>query len=495
MTRPLPIITMSILLVAACITSRETGESDANDETADSDGDSRVPDESAGSAATDKSASSEGSDEGKMSNSADTSETSDQSDESEVSDTGADAGSDSEGSDAGDESSDSDTFTPDVDDYRGCIKPNHVSEQELNATVLDFYHYWQQEYVRPAGSTDNGYYIASSGETGSSDGTITVSEAQGFGMIITALMAENANSENDRAREIFDGLYRFFKDHPSDVSDDLMAWEVLGDGQGGEQDKKSSTATDGDIDIAYGLLLAHSHWGSSGNIDYLSAALRVLDALPGNNIGRDTKRTTLGSWNDENQYHTRASDWMTGEFNAFAEATGDAYWNDVVDTTYSIAQTMVETYSPGTGLVPDFVVHEDPQPAEPNFLEFEYDGEYYNNSCRVPLRIMTDVRHYETKYAIEWMMRVAHWIDEKTEGDPSKIVGGYYIADGSEIRDKQFPAFTAPLIAAATISADYQDFVNDGWDIISQWRTNYYNDSVNLLAMIQISGKWWKPEF
>lgn len=403
---------------------------------------------------------------------------------------------DNVGSDTGDGSDgdDSDVYMPNVDDYSGPIKPSHVSQDELDETVLDFYRYWKDEYVKPAGSTENGYYIASSGETGATEGTITVSEAQGFGMIITALMARNANSEDDDAREIFDGLYRFVKDHPSNASDDLMSWEVLGDGEGGEQDKSSSTATDGDIDIAYGLLLAHSHWGSSGDIDYLDAALRVIDALPGHNVGEDTKRTTLGSWDNEKRYRTRPSDWMTGEFNAFAEATGDAYWDEVVHTTYSVAETMIESYSLRTGLIPDFVVDEDPQPAEPNFLEFDYDGEYYNNSCRVPLRIMTDVRHHESEFAIEWMMRLAHWVHEKTDGDPSKIVGGYYIADGEEIREKQFPAFTAPFVAAATISADYQDFVDEGWDIISVWRTNYYNDSINLLSMMQISGSWWKPE-
>lgn len=393
------------------------------------------------------------------------------------------------------ETDDAAPFTPNVADYTGTIKPSHVSQADMDAVVLDFYRYWKTAYVTPAGSTENGYYIASSGETGATTGTVTVSEAQGFGMIIVALMARNDPSEDDEAHEIFDGLYRFVKDHPSSAHDSLMSWEVLGDGEGGEQDKASSTATDGDIDIAYGLLLAHSHWGSSGDIDYLSAAAEIIAALPGHNVGADTKRTTLGSWDNEKRYRTRTSDWMTGEFNAFAEATGDDYWHEVVETTYAVAQHMVDTYSPDVGLVPDFVVNEEAEPAEPNFLEFDYDGEYYNNACRVPMRIMTDVRHHETAYAIEWMMRLAHWIDDATKGDPSTIVGGYYLADGAEIREDQFPAFTAPLVAAATISPDHQDFVDNGWDVISTWRTNYYNDCINLLSMIQISGKWWKPEF
>ena len=51
------------------------------------------------------------------------------------------------------EASDVAPYTPNVADYAGCITPSHVSQADLNRTVLEFYRYWKEVYVTPAGST------------------------------------------------------------------------------------------------------------------------------------------------------------------------------------------------------------------------------------------------------------------------------------------------------------------------------------------------------
>lgn len=390
-----------------------------------------------------------------------------------------------------------DIYIPDVNDYAGCIRPNNISQAEMDSIVLDYFNYWKEAYLTPAKSTPGGYYIASHGGTGATEGALTVSEAHGFGMLIMALMGklDTVNSQS-----IFDGLYDFYKAHPCKDNPLLMAWEVLGDNTKELTSEEAggysnSSATDGDIDIAYGLLLAHSLWGSDSSINYLQAADSMINyAIKGEEVGDETKRVLLGSWDMQYHYKTRPSDWMTGEFHAFAELTGETFWNDVVDTIYSIAKHITHYYSPSIGLVPDFVVGKVPAPAEPYFLEFRYDGEYYNNACRVPMRIMTDVCHYEDEDAIKWMLTLANWITNRTDHDPENIMGGYFLATGKEIRNWTFPAFISPLIVATTVSAEHQQFVNDGWELIHDWRSNYYNDCINLMCLLQLSGNWWKPE-
>ena len=44
-------------------------------------------------------------------------------------------------------------------------------------------------------------------------------------------------------------------------------------------DGKSYSATDGDLDIAFGLLLADKQWGSAGAINYLAEARKVIAAI------------------------------------------------------------------------------------------------------------------------------------------------------------------------------------------------------------------------
>ena len=100
-----------------------------------------------------------------------------------------------------------------------------------------------------------------------------VSEGQGYGMVIVALMA----GHDPAAQERFDGLARYALDHPSSVDERLVGWAQdarCRDVEGGD------SATDGDLDAAYGLLLAHAQWGSGGAIDYLGAARRMLDGRP-----------------------------------------------------------------------------------------------------------------------------------------------------------------------------------------------------------------------
>ena len=55
--------------------------------------------------------------------------------------------------------------------------------------------------------------------------------------------------------------------------------QVKGCGNAGEEQGGDNTATDGDLDIAYALLLADKAWGSAGEIDYRASALDMIAAI------------------------------------------------------------------------------------------------------------------------------------------------------------------------------------------------------------------------
>ena len=97
---------------------------------------------------------------------------------------------------------------------KGSIKPNHLSQQQLDKQVEAFYDQWKKRYVKPACSPDQ-YYIWFERK-----GKECVSEGQGYGMIITALMA----GYDPSAQHTFDGLYRYYQAHPAKTSPYLMAW-------------------------------------------------------------------------------------------------------------------------------------------------------------------------------------------------------------------------------------------------------------------------------
>jgi hypothetical protein len=155
---------------------------------------------------------------------------------------------------------------PTVSYTQGTIKPNHVSSEELGTQLLTFYQQWKKLYLWQGCGT--GRYIVkvdADGKTPLGDSakdTITVSEAHGYGMLITVMMAD----VDPDAQKIFDGMVAFFKDHPASSGPGLMAWDqVKGCGNGPDGDV---SATDGDLDIGYALLLADRKWGSLGAVNY-----------------------------------------------------------------------------------------------------------------------------------------------------------------------------------------------------------------------------------
>lgn len=376
----------------------------------------------------------------------------------------------------------------------GTIQPDHVSRSERDKLVARCYDGWKQRYLA-AGKSQREFYVQSHGpgERGSHK-ALSFSEGQGYGLMITAFMA----GHDPAAREAFDGLYRFYRSHPSMYNARLMAWRQ-------EQDETSSkdrdSASDGDLDIAFALLLANAQWGSGGEINYLKEALENIAAIKQDEINRKAWTVKLGDWaSPENKYYsaTRPSDFMMGHFRAFRAATGDESWTKVIDRCYSIVGVMQNDYSPSTGLIPDFVVAsgDSYKPAPPDFLEGANDGAYYYNSCRVPFRLGIDVIMTGDERARKALQKINRWIVAETRGDPSSIRAGYRL-DGEVVdRDDRSQAFTACFAVGAMCDPSNQEWLNALWDRVGKADTKsegYYADTLRMLCLIVLSGNWWEP--
>ena len=127
--------------------------------------------------------------------------------------------------------------------------PN-VATTAMDSATLDFYNKWKAKYLVSA--CGGGSAITSP----DADHPF-VAEAQGYGLELFALMA-GADSD---AQASFDSVLKFVLAHPSSITPGLLA---------AEQDSScksvngSDSATDGDLAVAYGLLLADRQWGSAG---------------------------------------------------------------------------------------------------------------------------------------------------------------------------------------------------------------------------------------
>jgi endo-1,4-beta-D-glucanase Y len=385
---------------------------------------------------------------------------------------------------------------------KGIIKPNHISQTKMDKEVARLYNEWKSKYLKKNPYNANQYYVWYSDGDWFKEGddddkiAITVSEAHGYGMLITALMA----GSDKEAKTYFDGMYRYFRAHPSAINKDLMAWRQ------GEKDGKIidisgvDSATDGDMDIAYALLLADKQWGSEGKINYFSEAKKVIDAIMKDDVNQTDWNLKVGDWaSGKDAELTRTSDYMMSHLKAFREVSGDSRWDKVIDQTYEIINEVYKNYSLKTGLLPDFLVLEKGKfiPPVGVALETEEDGSMGYNACRTSWRVATDYLMTGDNRAIAQLNKLNQWIRKNTNNNPKNIKAGYKL-DGTLIegRDYEDITFSSPFMVSAMVKKSNQEWLNDLWDYNLKIKTEedfYFGNTIRLLNTIVVSGNWWSP--
>lgn len=385
----------------------------------------------------------------------------------------------------------------------GTIQPNLVTQAQLDQSTTSFYDLWKAKYLRSGCGGTGRYYIwtADSSGGGKAPGSISVSEGHGYGMVITALMA----GYDPDAKKFFDGMFRYFKDHPAISSSNLMAWNQLADCTNSPAPYGGSgTATDGDLDIAYALVLADRQWGSAtGDINYLQEAKNIIQAALAIEVNPTNRAIFLGDFVDPAQpnfyYGTRPSDFMPDHFRIFQSVTGDTAWAAVINKIYSVIGTIQTNNSPGTGLISDFVINTNtiPQSSGPSYLETAYDGEFSYNACRVPWRLATDYLVTGEPRALTAVQKMNTWIKGKVGSNAALVVDGYTLAGvNSAGAMGEAMAFSAPLAVAAMTDSSNQAWLNSLWARMNATplaNEEYYGNTLKMLSMIVVSGNWWTP--
>lgn len=380
----------------------------------------------------------------------------------------------------------------------GTIKPSGFTQAQLDAHVSAYYDAWKQKYL--LSSCGNGTYFVLDNDLGggTTKNDDCVSEGQGYGMVIVPLMA----GHDPDAKTIFDGLYKFFKQHLSDIDNRLMCWVETKDCKN-DVSQGADAATDGDMNIAYGLLLADKQWGSSGAINYKQEALTILAGLKASESNNAIHTLKLGDWVGNSAKYvnsTRPSDFMYDELRAYADAANDSYWTNVMDECYSIVYTFDTGESKKSGLLPDFVINCNtiPTAAAAHFLEGKDDGHYSYNSCRDPWHLATDYLLFGDDRAKKALNRINNFILNATGGNVSNMHSGYAL-DGKPLSNTNYQdeCFLAPFTVAAMQSSKYQSWLNNCYTrLISAGIANkagYYNNTLKMLALLAIAGDYWTP--
>ena len=379
----------------------------------------------------------------------------------------------------------------------GTLLPNHHPRTQIDDDVRALYDAWKTRYLAQAGTEIDGhprYRVLFS----RSPGDKTVSEGMGYGMLVVPLMA----GHDPDAQTIFDGLWEFVRDHHSTIDPRLMDWTV--DANEVPEPDGNDSAFDGDCDIALGLLIAETQWGDGGRFDYGADAQAVIAGILASTIGPVSRLPMLGDWVDPNgqpysQWTTRTSDFMLSNFRAFAVATGDPVWNQVIAATQAAVTHVQSVYSPGTGLLPDFLVPASGsdhtlEPARPHFLEGTHDGEYYYNAVRDPFRLGLDAAVAGDATSRDQVRTISAWALGATGGDPNGVQAGRRLDGSLQSGASYFTTiFAATLGVAAMNTPGQQQWLNDLYDAVRASDEGYFEDSVTLLSLLAMTGNFWVP--
>ena len=412
-------------------------------------------------------------------------------------------------------------------DYReGAILPSNRTREQLDQAVFEYYQKWKATYLHQVPNVEPAqkfvHWNVSQSPWVDPPNAVTVSEAHGYGMLALAIMA----GADDEAQKDFDAMYRFYKAHPSVFNEGLMAWQQLEvqdeDGNVRIVDvEDNDSATDGDMDIAYALIMADNQWGSDGAVNYREEGIKCIRAIFEEAVNKEDWILLMGDWvankkEEVPQYYTatRPSDFLLGHLRLFTavDKQNSEGWQKVYDKIIDIIDYNLEEWSHKTGLLPDFLVKNDAGhfvPAEGTLLETENDGDYNWNACRVPWRIGTEYLSGDQPVLKSQLSRINDWIVETTGGVPLNINPGYYIRNGEKegapiIRDWEGTdmGFIAPFAVSACMDDKYQEWLNALWEAITaeSWskglpfeEITYYPNTIRLLSMIVVSGNWWIP--
>jgi endo-1,4-beta-D-glucanase Y len=334
------------------------------------------------------------------------------------------------------------------------------------AAAMSSYQSWKTHYLK--NDCGNGYYRVDNG-TGNAS---TFSEGQGYGMVLTAYFGDKAE---------FDGLWSFAKKNYNTKG--LMGWHVTCS-RFTTSDGGSGSATDGDTDIGFALLVASVQWGGSYAADattYL-ATLKSVDFTTCATTGRTVP--TAGSWQGNAACTTsgggsNTSYWMPAYYRVFDTFTGDAFWGKAADD-------VVTLYGLAANATTGIIVNEVDQSGAP------VSGQTYDyNSCRIPWRATLDYLWFGTPAVKTAMTKLTGWAN--TVGI-NKIVDGYNANGTPSGQYTGLNAFVGGFtVGAMTDTQALADSFATYFVGIADDNGGYYGASLRTLYLLTLSGNEWNP--
>ena len=236
----------------------------------------------------------------------------------------------------------------------------------------------------------------------------TVSEAIGYGMLITLFAGDLA---------AFNSLWYYNRGYREYQNSNLMPWKVgTYSYESLVTPANSSSATDADLDIATALVLAYY---ATGDIAYLNDALLVINDIWNNEIS-PTGMIYAGNmpvWKKDNSAYN-LSYFSPIAIKLFALVDKNHDWTNVLNTMYTY---MINVQSAGTGVIPDWTDISGTAIDPKNGSATNTYWQFYHEAVRIPWRIAWDYYWTQDPRAQQVLSTLNNFISTKSSGSAAKL--------------------------------------------------------------------------
>jgi len=335
-----------------------------------------------------------------------------------------------------------------------------VMDRVTDAAFLD----WLGRYVTTEGCPAGAYrvhrYLAYDYDT--------VSEGIGWGMLITAIMDNDAHP----TKSYFDGLWRYYRANLNNYG--LMKWKIS---RAGIADDIES-ASDADQNVALALFYAHKQWQDA---DYLRAAKALLKKIMAYEVATNKRKefilkpgTKWGGFGITNLSYYNPAYYRSWE-------SYDRRFGQLLRRAEMLYGYFSAHYD--TGLYPDWCTSK----GGSTYLSYNYTYD----ATHIPLKLGLDFR-WNGEHSRE-LKKLTAWAVKATQGRPELIVDGYRL-DGTPTGNYNNAPFVGPLAVAALAASNQQAWLDKCYAQLvglgTGGRFGYFNDTLRLISLIIISGNW-----
>ena len=244
----------------------------------------------------------------------------------------------------------------------------------------------------------------------------------------------------------------------------LMNWKI---GAGGNVIAMGS-ASDGDEDMAWALLMASDQWSSAA---YLADAVSVIGAMYTNSIAGDGMLKPGDNWGTAD-LSTFPDYFSPAYFRVFAAATNNPNWKGaIIDRNYAILASVAGNL----GLVPDRT-----SGTLQNMGNFGYDA------CRTPWRIAMDYCFNGEPRAQAYLAKIGPFFNGI---GAANIVDGYSLTGAPAGSGNKNMAFIGPAGVAGM--AGYPSLLDGAFTFgVNNTANDYFKDSLRVVTMLMMSGNF-----